>query len=557
MQNTSVEISFGLVDVLAKADTSAQANEKQSFIDLKDLTLDGVYAPKSSTLEEDYWKLDGTFDVFANNPEDTTWGFWSLSQSDENGLFENPVELILSFTNLHESIGLTFEFNPHDNSFCNDLNIKWYRDDKVLFDKDFMPDSWRYACMQVAENYDKIKITFKKMNKAYRYLKVQNISHGILKEFGENELVKADILEATDITGTTLASGSLDFTIYSKDNEFDIFNPQGIYTLLQKKQQLSVTGHKGEKLINFGTYYVDELESASNNILSISATDTIGAMDKTTFMGGMYESVPIYNVIEEIMNDAGFGYTLESSLRTAFINGHIPICTHREALQFVAFSVGGLITTCRSGTVNIKSIPNISDVPSNYIGTDRKFLGTKIKLRELITGVDVTEYVYTLSDSTSELAKVMLNEGENLITFSQPSVLTGVSYGTIVEEGANYCVVYANREGECIARGRAFENSQRIIQARLPDVPAGEKENICSVNCPLITSQNSQAISRRLLNTYQYRIEQEMGFVLGNEAVGELAEIETSFGVHRGSVIESMEIDLIKGFKAKAVMMGR
>ena len=67
---TAINISFNLVDVSAKSDAVPGISDKQSFIDPQDLTLEGVYAPKSATLETDYWKLDGSFETFSDSPED-------------------------------------------------------------------------------------------------------------------------------------------------------------------------------------------------------------------------------------------------------------------------------------------------------------------------------------------------------------------------------------------------------------------------------------------------------------------------------------------------------
>ena len=54
---TGVSISFGLVDVTAKQDTTAVCKDRKAFIDPQDLALEGVYAPKTATLERNYFRL--------------------------------------------------------------------------------------------------------------------------------------------------------------------------------------------------------------------------------------------------------------------------------------------------------------------------------------------------------------------------------------------------------------------------------------------------------------------------------------------------------------------
>ncbi len=556
MAKTSVDISFGLVDVTAKSDTAAVASNKQPFVDLNDLKLEGVYPPKAATLEQNYWKLDGTFNTFPDNPQDISWGLWSYSMSGENGGFEVPIVLTLSFQTLHESLGLTFEFNPYDNSFCNDLNIKWYQGTTLLYDLDFQPDNWRFACMQKVENYNKIIITFRGMNKPYRFLKVQNIMHGVIKEFGSTELRTAKVLEEIDLTGLTLSVNTLDFSMFSHDDAFNIFNPWGIYSVLQRKQQLIVARTNDKEKTHMGTFFVDEMESQTNKILSISAVDPIGIMDGTTFVGGLYKNALAADVVEEIMDNAGFGYALDNALRNKRITGHIPICSHREALQMVVFAIGGFVSTSRGGTVNIKEIPDITSVPTSQIGMNRKHIGTKVKLRNLVTGVDVVEHNYTLKTTIEEICKVNLEVGSNTITFSEPATNISVSIGTITQYGVNYCIVQSSTEGECTVSGKKYEDSQKTIQKKLPNIPAGEKELIEKVDCKLIHSLNSNEIAQRLLDIYQYRIEQSLSFILDRESVGDLADIETEYGVYRGAVVEKLDIDLTGGYVTKAVVVG-
>ena len=186
MPKTSATISFGLIDVTAKPDTTVTASDKQSFIDVQDLALDGVCPAPSATLEKDYWKLDGSYEPFPDSPQNTSWGIWSNSMSDENGIFSVPPVIELSFQNVHKTAGLTFEFCPYGNNYCNHMLIQWYLDDAVIKEAEFYPAVWRCEYRCTVEKYNKLIITFYSTNKPYRYLKVQNIQHGINEYFSED-----------------------------------------------------------------------------------------------------------------------------------------------------------------------------------------------------------------------------------------------------------------------------------------------------------------------------------------------------------------------------------
>lgn len=554
---TEATISFGLIDVTAKQDTTADITDKQDFIDPQDLALEGVYAPKVATLEADYWQLDGSFKVFPDNPEDYTWGIWSKSMSNGSGAFSTPPVLTLTYSENHSSKGLVIEFNPYGNNYCNSLNIKWYNGSTLLYSVDFAPYKWKYCCEKIVNNYNKIVLTFKSTNNPYRYLKIQNIQHGVVKDFGSDEIKSADLLEDIDLSGLTLPYNTLDFTVYSRDDNFNIFNPQGIYTLLQKKQQLALTGRKNGTEYNLGTFYVDEIEMQSDRLLSITAQDGVGVMDGTYFKGGIYSNKNAGDLIEELMTDAGFGYTLDSALASKTITGYLPIMSHKEALQNIAFAIGGYVTTARSGTINIKAFPDLSSEAVTTLTRARKFTGTIVKMRELVTGVDVTYHTYTKSAEAKEIKKVTLSIGENTVTFDSPVADLTVSQGTITESGANYCVITAASAGECTISGKQYDDVTEIVGVRMAQLPAGDKENIITAESTLISTGNAAEVAQRLYDYYQYRIEQTLKLVVnGEETVGQIADIETEYGVYRGSIIETLDINLTGGWVTKAVVVG-
>ncbi len=555
--SSAINITFNLVDVSAKPDTTAEIDDRQSFIDPQDLALEGVYAEKCATLEPDYWKLDGTFDVFPDNPEADAWGVWSNSMSNEDGTFTTPPELTLTFQNNHSAIGIGFEFNPHDNSYCNNMNVKYYNVETLLSDIDLQPDNWSFSYSNKVENYNKMIITFYSMNKAGRYLKLQNVIHGLIKSFETEMITEASLLEEVDITSSELTINTLDFKVYSEDDDFNIFNPGGMYSVLQKKQQLNLEGNINGTSKGFGTFYLDDWKSKGNKIMSLSTVDGIGVMNGTYFYGGVYVNIAAKDLVEEIMNDAGFGYSIDDSLQDIQLSGWIPKCSHREALQQVAIAIGGYVDTSRSGTIKIKSQPDI-DGSCAELGRNRKHLGTTASLREYVTGVNVTEHSYTLNtDSKVKLYESSLAVGEHEILFTSPVSVTDISGATILEQGVNYCVVNVGTAGTVLIRGYKYEDSTKIISCKMDSLPAGEKENVKEVkDATLVSSSNSANVAKRIFDYYQMRIEQDIPFVLDNEVAGGIVNVETSEGLYRKAIVESLRTNLTGGFVTKAVVIG-
>jgi len=554
---SKADIYFNLVDVTAKADTTATANDKQSFIDLNDLKLEGVTSPKVATLETDYWKLDGTFDVFPDAPENTSWGLWSNSMSNTDGAFTTPLVLSLNFAENHSVMGISLEFNQYDNSYCNNMNVKYYNNDTLLSDITIYPDNWRYAYENKVENFNKMVFTFYSMNKADRYLKLQSIIHGLIKKFQEDTVISTTVLEEIDITSSELTINTMDFTVYSADDEFNIFNPSGLYNVLQKKQQISVIGTVDGAEKNMGTFYLDEWKASENKMMNLSTIDAIGIMEGTYFYGGLYTNVTASNLIETIMNDAGFGYTLDSELASITISGWLPRCTHREALQQVAIAIGAYVDTSRGGTVKIKNQPDFLSDYTYMIDKNKKHTGTNVNLKPYVTGVNVTEHNYVKNTSTEKLFSGSLEVGTREIIFDAPVSVTSVSGATLVNSGANYCIVTVATTGTVTVTGYKYTDNTQVIKISLPQVNAGEKENILSLtDATLITSLNSKSVASRILYLYQNRIEQELTFTLNNETVGNVVSVEVLDNVYRQGIITKLETDLSNGFVTKAVIIG-
>ena len=177
-------------------------------------------------------------------------------------------------------------------------------------------------------------------------------------------------------------------------------------------------------------------------------------------------------------------------------------------------------------------------------------------MRSLVTGVNVKAHEYSVSETVEEICKVTLTAGRNEILFGEPVANVSVSGGTLVESGVNYCIVEGAADTVCVVSGKKYVDTEKTVTVKMAELPAGDKENNIDADSTLLNSANAQAAAQRLFDYYQYRIEQDISFIMKEETVGLLADIETEYGVYRGSVLESMDTDLTGGFATKAVTVG-
>jgi hypothetical protein len=88
--------------------------------------------------------LDGLFLPIPTNPELANMGLWSMQVSGENGQFQTPIVLVLETDGLFSSDGMTLRFDTINNIYANNVKMRWFRDEDIISEKNFIPDSADY-----------------------------------------------------------------------------------------------------------------------------------------------------------------------------------------------------------------------------------------------------------------------------------------------------------------------------------------------------------------------------------------------------------------------------
>lgn len=555
------EISFGLYDVTAHTDSTPICQDVQPFVDLAQLKEDELAVENYATCEWNHFVLDGSMKLFPDDPEKQNFGLWSGSLSGDDRLFVVPPVLDVTFSENHSSIGLTFRFQEYTQDYCDHLNVKWYNSaGELLADQDFHPDSAYYLADRQVENYRRVVVTFYSTNRPRRYLKLTEIIYGAIRVFGQGDLISAGILEETDPVSTTLPISTMNFKFHSAPGEFAILDMKGVFGLLQKRQEVDVYETVDGEKKWMGTYYLDAPEADTENTTTMSCTDILGVLDQTDFKGGIYTDVTAGALAAEILTSARVPDALDTdpTLAAMKLSGWIPICTHREALQQVAFAVGATVNTARTDKIQLYPAPEMA---SGTIGRDRKILSHRLKMESLVTGVEITAHSYvavTDAQKDQELQNGALPVGEQEITFGAPMHTLSVTGATILESGANYAKLNVVAEGTVVLKGRPYNDNTSTFGAYMPELPANEKANILRIeDATLVGPGNAQAVAQRVYDYYQLRYQDTGDLILSGEQVGQRVIMDSMNGRQIEGLIESLDIDLTGGFLATAKVTGK
>ena len=413
-----VSLALGLFDVTAKEDSSVSLSAKQPFCKESDFSRE-ITPPKVATCEPAYWRLDGSFQAFPDEPAAYDWGFWSATNSDTAGQFATPPQVTVTFSGNHSSAGLTLHFDAYGGNYAEEVAIKWLDgNNTLLHSQSFQPDGPHYFCEAKVEHYQKLVLTFGKSHKPQHYFKLQAIDYGIQKHFGPQEVVSLSMLEEIDATADALPINSLRLQLYSADDDFAILNPGGMYTLLQQRQPMYPQIRRNGVTEPLGVFYLEQWQSDQERLVTLTGQCGLGLLDKTIFYGGMYQEKPVTELLAEIAACGGLGYELDESLAAATVTGWLPLGSPRQALQQLAFAIGAVADCSRSETLRLYPLPQTSQYT---IELARQQEGQRLTLLPLVTGVEVTAHQYRANDRESQLFSGELPLGRQEITFSQPA----------------------------------------------------------------------------------------------------------------------------------------
>lgn len=348
-------IKFEQVDPIAKEDSSIALKNASAFSTPKDLQkeLQYVSVRKFATLEHNYSILDGSMQDFPSNTASYQFGLWSASASNNSGVLSPIPTLTATFSKFHKSAGITLYFYPFSTDFASRVRVTWYSNAVVLHRGEYALHGVESSVAQAVSDWNKITVEFLETNNPYRFIKLMGIDYGIIREFSDEEINTASVLEEFNPISDNISINTANFQIKTHSPEFSHISGNMEDDMLMRNQRLHITADG----LPFGTYFLQDWKDSNTigNTFEFEAYDAIGAIDRHEFMGGIYENKLAADIIKEIwaicFPTMVIGYTIDANLLPSRVSGFIPICTCREALQSVAFAIGAAVNSTRKGFV--------------------------------------------------------------------------------------------------------------------------------------------------------------------------------------------------------------
>ena len=558
---TNTRVEFGLYDVTARGDSSPGSTDAQPWNNVSEDLRRAArpVTPKYGTLEQRQFLMDGSFELFPDDPRGSFFGLWSRQQSGPDGTFADPPILEISFSQPHSSASITLHFYAPTEDWANKALLQWYdASGYLLHSAQIEPDAVDWYSDHKVQNYSKLRITFLSTNNPGRYLKLAGIDYGMAMTFAGPDVVEAHVLEEVDPLSDTISVNTLNLTLYNREGRFSVLNSKGVIEYLQYKQKFTVfedvhsTSSADIISYNMGTFYLSEWSNTSDTVADFKAIDAVGLLEDAPYDGGVYDTTA-GALVAEILT--GYDYQISPDLAQSKVQGWLPIGTRRSALQQLAFAIGAVVDCSRSDKIKIYPAPQR---PSAMITGKRKLQGSKVSLRPLVTGVSVTAHRYQLGTAVEELFKDTLPEGIHQITFQEPVAEIKVTGGKLIDSGSNSATVSVASAQEVTLSGQKYKDHQTVHHYRADGLPPNVLDNEVQVEqATLVSPDRAPGLARRILDYYDRRYEQSFRLVAGSERLADMLIVE-SFGgeLLRGS-LEKMEFDLTGGYLADVCVVGR
>jgi hypothetical protein len=511
------------------------------------------------TLEKNHSILDGSLSHFTFDI-DFDIAFLSSNLSDESGVFSNTFVKGV-FSSPQAFAGLTLNFGPN---YPEKINVEYFLNSQKILSKDFFPDNTEFFVSMPTIGCTSFQINFLRSRFPKNYARLEKILFGKILIFSDLDIISCKIFEETDKLTNKTANDICEITLYSETDEFNIVEPHGIYSYLAPKQKFEIEeiiqNDNEEPIIEpMGVFYLDTWESLQSKQIMFKLLSPLGVLDKSQFKdGGIYTNIRAADALGHIFLNADWtDFIIDDELKNVIISGFIPICSHKEALSQIVFSLNAAIDDSRNNFVKIRQIePGIR----SKLNFSKIFPPLKITKNEFISGVLLTTHNYTKKPGKETVFNGFLTNGNHEIFFETPCSdfeFKPPDSIKLITENFNYILVFVDKSETYEILANKYEDIQNKRLISTNNFPQVQRENIVTVDDAFfVNDKNVEEIGKNLLKYYQtYDLTAEFKFFLESEKTGTNLVFLVENGRELAGYLLNQNIDLSGGFLSNAKIL--
>ena len=221
-------------------------------------------AKKYGTLEQDRFRLDGSFALYPDSPEELTeeHGFLGDALSREDGTFDSPPYVQLNVKNLGVMQACSVHFTGRDcDGLGEDFRLEVYSGNQTAYAKQVRGNRDRHVYFEgfTARDVTAIRVSFTRWSAPHRYVRLLEIVPGIYENWDADTLYSIDVLQETAPDCMSTPFGTCNLQVHNKNLRFNPYNRAGLFASIEERQGVEVAfgveTPGGTEFLPLGVYY--------------------------------------------------------------------------------------------------------------------------------------------------------------------------------------------------------------------------------------------------------------------------------------------------------------
>lgn len=394
-------------------------------------------------------------------------GVITAYRSDSNGLFVDgesnfPFKIEISLKGFYSMSGLTIK----SRNVIKSMKIEAFQDNALVASGQFTGGEEEFFPL-VIDNANSITLTVEQVE-PLSFIGIWGIQFGTDREFGDESIISASVSKLYSLTAKSLEYDTLDLTV---------LDPQRGDYLVQNKQAIDFC--VGDNPIE--RFYANQGAENGDNTTTIQAYNVVSIFEAQTLGGFTGGGASL--VIERLLKPLGYNMVGMDVANAPTIDGYLPICSIREALQYIAIG-SGLRFSSQDGIDNnrcllAEPVPTAPEETAVEY-TEANIVGQpKYDKTDLVKSVTLKLHKLSQVKDTEELYHWYIAKNKKVkITFSSPhanlkayevtgknadgdDVISGTPSKNVTFEKkeANYCVVVNKSSNKIVIIGNKYEDT--------------------------------------------------------------------------------------------------
>lgn len=201
---------------------------------------------KYATLERNRWSLDGTWDIFPDNPVDTAGqvGYVGDVLSGEDGSFAAPPWVELQFSNVSalQACSVYFPDDAYD-GVPEDFTVEVKQGGTAYYTKTYTGNTAASVALEgfTVNNPDAIRVTVTKWSRPSRRMRVVEIVPGVYEAWDSGMLAEFSVKQQGNVACTALPYGTCTLKMDNLSRRFEPRAKAGIFQSIEERQGIDVS----------------------------------------------------------------------------------------------------------------------------------------------------------------------------------------------------------------------------------------------------------------------------------------------------------------------------